>query len=83
MNANDIERMLVFDNCKFISAKLGSQTQARVFNIDAAQTDGEIYLLGGTSVFNVAEIADTGEGVFTDHPDAVKDGPEGIAVAVS
>lgn len=83
VNATDIERRVVFDNCDFISAKLGANTQSRVFNIDAAQTEGEILLRGGTAVWNVAEIADTGEGVFTDHPDAVKDGPEGIVVAVS
>ena len=81
--ATDIERMVVFDRCKFIAAKLGSATQARVFTITSAQTEGEILLVGGTASFNVTEIADTGEGVFTDHPSAVKDGPEGIGVAVS
>ena len=81
--ATDIERYLEFDDCRFISAKLGANTQARVFNIGAAQTEGEIYLTGGTCSFNVSEVADTGEGVFTDHPSAVKDGPEGIGVAVT
>jgi hypothetical protein len=49
-NATDVERLLLFKNCTFISNKLGAATPAAAVGFGAAQTQGTVLLQDCTSV---------------------------------
>ncbi len=76
---SDIERMALWDNCKFISAKTSSVTQLLSFGIASDLTDAEI-LLHGCSQVNITDVAASGRGVFTTSPIPNVEGTEAIEV---
>jgi len=49
-NATDVERLLLFKNCSFISNTLGAATPANAVGFGAAQTQGTVLLQDCTSV---------------------------------
>lgn len=49
-NATDVERLLLFKNCSFISNALGAATPAAAVGFGAAQTQGTVLLQDCTSV---------------------------------
>ena len=75
----DIERICEFNHTRFWTAKTSSATQAKVFGIASALTDGQI-LLRNCAVMNVTDVCSTGLGVFTTSPTPVKDGTEAVSV---
>jgi len=79
---SDIERMCLFEDCVFWTAKTSSATQAVVFGIASALTDGEI-LLRNCTVQNVTDVCATALGVFTNSPAPSTTGTESVLVATS
>jgi len=82
MTVADIERFLYFKNCVFWTAKLSSATQAVVFGIASALTDGQVLLDGCTTV-NVTDVCATALGVYTNSTAATTTGNDAVLVAVS
>ena len=80
--ATDIERLLLFKNCTFWTAKLSAATQAAVFGVTSAQTEGEV-LLQGCVTQNVTDTCVTGKGVFTNSVTPVSDGTESVTCAAT
>jgi len=80
-NANDIERFMIFKNCIFASAVLGTGTQALAFSFTSNQTDGRV-ILQGCVVDNSTNTAGVNQGVFTDAPSRSATGTESIEVTV-
>lgn len=64
-NANDVERMLLFDNCIFFNTKLAGATPAQNVALGASQTQGYVLLKNCTSV-GAATAMSTTTGVFID-----------------
>lgn len=79
---SDIERVCLFKDCVFWTAKTSSATQAVVFGIASALTDGEI-LLKDCTVQNVTDVCATALGVYTNSPAPSATGTESSLVAVS
>ena len=79
---NDIERLCLYKNCFFGSAKTGSATMALVFAIASALTDGEI-TLQDCVVQNITNVAANTAGIFTNSPTPVANATETVAVHTS
>ncbi len=79
---SDIERLCIFKNCTFASAKTGSATMALVFGIASALTDGEI-ILQDCVVQNITNVAVNTAGVYTNSPTPVANATETVAVHTS
>ena|SRR3990167_3198373 len=77
-NANDVERMLLFERCIFVNAKLGTAVPAQNVAFGATQTEGEV-LLKDCSSMNAATAMSTTTGVFVDSPVPTA-GTSGISV---
>lgn len=80
-NATDVERMLLFDRCLFVNAKLASAVPAQNVAFGATQTEGEV-LLWNCSSMNAATAMSTTTGVFVDSPVPTA-GTSGISVQAS
>ena len=62
--ATAVERMLLFEDCYFINAKLSAATVAAAINLATALTDGEVLVTGGSVALNCTKLA-TQTGIFT------------------
>lgn len=77
--ANDIERMLLMRKCIFWSAKTSSATQALVWGVASALTDGQV-LLDRCTVQNITNVGANTIGVYTNSAQPVADATESVAV---
>lgn len=82
MTGNDIERLCLFKNCTFWTAKTSSATQSLVAGVASALTDGEV-LLQNCVVQNVTNVAANTAGIFTNSPTPVANATESVAVHTS
>lgn len=82
MTANDIERMCLFKNCIFWNDVLSSATQALVFGVAAALTDGMV-LLKGCVTINVTDTCATSKNVWTHSAAASTTGDDAVLTATS
>jgi len=71
-NATDVERMLLFDRCLFVNAKLAAAVPAQNVAFGATQTEGEV-LLWDCASMNAATAMSTTTGVFALGADAGAD----------
>lgn len=78
----DLERMCLFKVCTFWSDKLSTATQALVFGIASALTDG-LVLLQDCTVVNVTDTCATGLGVYQNRPAAATTGGEAVLTATT
>lgn len=66
----DVERMLMFKNCDFVAAELGSVPAEAVTSSGGKQTTGAI-LLSGSTAFNCSLMTEASVGVFVAGPTSV------------
>jgi hypothetical protein len=66
-NATDVERMMLFENCKFWNAKLAAAVPAQNVAFAASLTQGEV-LLNNCVAINAATAMSTTTGVFVNGP---------------
>lgn len=66
-NATDVERLMLFKNCSFISNTLGSATPAAAVGFGAAQTQGTVLLQNCTSV-DCTVMAQAAVGIYVAGP---------------
>ena len=75
--ATDIERRLIFEDCGFINAKLATADPADALAIGAAQTEGEIYVVGDkTFTAGCTALCEASLGVFITKPAGAGAGAE-------
>ena len=67
INANDIERLMLFKNCTFFNTKLSSASPAEAFDMTIVGTEGEV-LLQDCSLHNIDNWAPGSKGVFASMP---------------
>jgi len=80
--ANDIERLAMFDGCKFVAVKTSPSTQALVCGVASALTDAEI-ILKDCIVQNITNVGANTIGVYTNSPTPVATATETVAVHTS
>jgi hypothetical protein len=78
----DIERMCLFKVCTFWCDVLSSATQALVFGVASALTQG-IVLLQDCCVVNVTDTCATAKGVYQNRPAAATTGGEAVLTATT
>lgn len=79
---NDIERLCLFQDCKFVAVKTSTATQALAFGIASALTDAEI-ILKDCIVQNITNTATGSRGVFTNSVTPVADATETVQVSTT
>lgn len=67
-NANDVERMMIFDNCKFFNTKLAAATPAQTIAFGASQTEGYVLCVNPVSIGSATALSTT-TGVYAIGPD--------------
>lgn len=77
--SNDLERVALFKNCTFWSAKTSTVAQALSFGIASDLTDAEILLQNSYSI-NITDVAASSRGVFTTAAVPSVEGTEAIEV---
>jgi hypothetical protein len=80
-NATDVERMLSFENCKFINNVLSAQTPGVAVDFGAAQTEGAVFLDSRCAVVDVTVMAATGETIYVMAPSSPTYATSGLSVA--
>lgn len=67
-NANDVERLMMFDNCKFINSVLALGTPAQTIAFASSQTDGYVVCHNPVSIGSATALSTT-TGVYAIGPD--------------
>lgn len=80
-NATDVERMLQFENCKFINNPLSAATPAVAVEFGAAQTEGAVLIDQNCSAVDVTVVGATGQNIFVVSQDGSTYATAGLAVA--
>ena len=79
INANDLERLMLFKRCTFFNSKLSSAEPTDVFDITLDLTQAEI-LLQDCVHHNITSFAVTTKGVFSNAPAGSATGGKGVEV---
>lgn len=79
INANDLERLMLFKKCTFFNSKLSSANPTDVFDITVDLTDAEI-LLQDCTLHNIDSWAVASRGVFSNAPAGSATGGKGVEV---
>lgn len=80
-NANDVERMMTFDNCKFINNPLSAQSPGAAVDFGSAQTQGAVYLDSRCGIVDITVMGATGKGIYTNAPSSPTYATSGRSVA--
>jgi hypothetical protein len=80
-NATDVERMLLFKGCGFISNILGAATPALGVDFGSAQTQGQVIIDQNCYSVDVTALGATGESIYTLAPSSPTYATSGKAVA--